>query len=165
VHEEEQGFGLATYRSLIVVVWGRTVRLPDIQALTKVQRELIDRYGHFAVLTIIRAGLLMSVDDEVRRLSENNLREFQAFNRGNSMVVEAGGLRATFFRSVMTGIQLLARSPVPLKVFDNIDEAVHWVLDRPNIDPVVVAASDPIIAAAFELADRYGAVDSIAPQT
>lgn len=156
IHRDQPNFGIAAHGCMIAVIWGRVVELGDIKALTEVQHEIIDRYGCCLVLSVIRAGIKMTVDDEVRQASEANLREFAQFTRGSAMVVEAGGLRASFFRSVMTGIQLVTRSPVPQKVFDNIGDAVLWLVDRPTVDRKMLDEINPLVTGAYELADRFG---------
>jgi hypothetical protein len=99
----------------------------------------------------------MGVSPEIRAAAAENLREIVDVNRGTAMVVEAGGARAIFFRSIITSVNLLARTSTPQKVCKTIDEAVGWVLARPGIDPATAAASEQIIAATHELADHYGA--------
>lgn len=153
---DEPGFGIAVHGCMIAIIWGRVVELDDIKALTAIQHETVDRYGCCLVLSVIRAGIKMTVDDEVRKASEANLREFEQFNRGSAMVVEAGGLRASFFRSVMTGIHFVTRSPVPQKIFDNIGDAVLWLVDRPTVDAKMLDEINPLVVGAYELADRFG---------
>lgn len=153
---DEQHFCVARRCGLVVVVWGREVEAADLERLAKTQREVIAEHGHCLVMSIIRAGLSMSVKDDVRRAGEQNLRDFAATTLGSAMVVEAGGIRASFFRSVITGIHLATRSKVQQKVFDNIDEAVGWLMARPGVDMATFGASQETVAKAYELADRFG---------
>lgn len=156
IRRDQPNFGIAAHGCLIVIVWGRVVEVGDIKALTEVQHEIVDRYGCCLVLSVIRAGIKMTVDDEVRKASEANLRDFEPYTRGSAMVVEAGGLRASFFRSVMTGITLVTRSPVPQKIFDNIGDAVLWLVDRDTVDRKMLDEIDVLVTGAYGLADRFG---------
>lgn len=153
---EEPGFCVAAHDSLVAVIWGRDARREDLEQLANAQRAAVDTHGHCAVMTVIRAGLSMSIGDGVREASEDNLREFADVHRGSALVVEAGGLRAAFFRSVITSVQLLARSPVSQKVFNNIDDSVTWLLEQPGMPADMPAARDEIIAGIYEIAERYG---------
>lgn len=155
IRRDEPNFGIGVQGCMIVVVWGRVVEVGDIKALTAVQYETVDRYGCCLVLSVIRAGIKMTVDDEVRKAGEVNLKEFERFTRGSAMVVEAGGLRASFFRSVITGIHLIARSPVPQKIFDNIDDAVLWLADRPGVDRTTLDELT-LVPSVYAMADHFG---------
>jgi hypothetical protein len=156
IRHDAPGFGIGVHGCMIAVVWGRVVEIDDIEALTKIQHTTVDQHGCCLVLSVIRAGLKMTVEDDVRKASEVNLREFEQFNRGSAMVVEAGGLRASFFRSVMTGIHFVTRSPVPQKIFDNIGDAVLWLADRPTVDAKMLDDINPLVIGAYEIADRFG---------
>lgn len=155
VHVAER-FCVAHFASLVVVVWGRVVEGPDLERLGVVQRQTVAEYGHCLTLSLIRAGLEMTVAEDVRVGGRKNLQEFEHVTVGSATVIEAGGLRASFFRSVITGIHLLARSKVPQKVLDNIDDGVRWLLERPGAGPELAAQTDAIIAGVHELADRFG---------
>ncbi len=156
VHEAES-FCVAQFGPLAVVVWGRVVEGPDLARLGVVQRKAIKEFGHCVVLSIIRAGLEMTVNEDVRAGGRQNLREFEHVTLGSALVIEAGGMRASFFRSVITGIHLLARSKVPQKVLDNIDEGVRWLVERPGLAPEFPPQIDAIIAGAHKLANQFGA--------
>ena len=156
IRREAEGFCVASRGCLVVVVWGRDVVAQDLELLSEVQREVVASVGHNVVLSIIRAGLSMSVNEGVREGGQANLREFQDATLASVMVVEAGGMRAAFFRSVVTGIHLVTRTKVEQRVFDSIDEGVRWLLARPGVDPQTVAERDALIAEAFRVADLYG---------
>jgi hypothetical protein len=155
-HAQEQGFCVAIHGCLVVVIWGREAEVGDLRQIAAAQRRVIAQHGHCAAVTIIRARPTMGVSSEIRAAAAQNLREIVDVNRGTAMVVEAGGARAIFFRSIITSVNLLARTTTPQKVFTTIPDAIGWVLTRPRIDPATAAASEQIIAAARELADRYG---------
>lgn len=156
-HAQEQGFCVAIHGCLVVAIWGREAEVDDLRQIAAAQRRAIAQYGHCVAITIIRAKPTMGVSSEIRAVAAENLREIGDVNRGTAMVVEAGGARAIFFRSIITSVNLLARTSTPQKVFKAINEAVDWVLTRPGIDPATAAASEQIIAATHVLADRYGA--------
>lgn len=158
-HAEEQGFCVATHGCLVVAIWGREVVIDDLERIAEAQRQVVAQLGHCATITIVRAKPTLGVSAEIRAAAAKNLQEFADLNRGTVMVVEAGGARAIFFRSIVMSVYLLARTATPQKVFSTIDEAFGWVLERPGIDPATAAAGESIIAAAHELADRYGATD------
>lgn len=155
-HAHEQGFCVATHGCLVVAVWGRGVEIDDLGQIAAAQRRAVAQHRHCASISIIRAWLSVGVSPEIRAAAAEHLQALVDVNLGSAMVVEAGGARAIFFRSVVTSVNLLARTRTPQKVFTTIDEAVGWALARPGLDPATAAASEQITAAAHELADRYG---------
>jgi hypothetical protein len=155
-HAQEQGFCVAFHGCLVVAIWGREAKLADLMQIAAAQRRAIAQHGHCAAITIIRAKPTLGVSPEIRAAAAQNLREIAGVNRGTAMVVEAGGAKAVFFRSIIISVNLLARTTTPQKVFTTIDDAVGWVLTRPGIDPEMAAARGRIIPAVHVLADRYG---------
>ena len=154
LEHDEPGFAIASASVVIVVVWGREARAEDIAQLSAVQRLTIGRHGRCAVVNVIRAGLSLSVDPSVREASAANIREFEGASLAASLVVEAGGLRAAFFRSVLAGIQMVSRAPLAQGVFSTIEEALAWTLATPGLDsPLALADLGPAVHA---LADHYG---------
>jgi hypothetical protein len=157
VYARELGFCVAAHGCLVVAIWGREAALDDLEQIAQAQRRAIAKVGHCAALTIIRAKPTLGVSPEIRAAAAKHLQEIANINRGTAMVVEAGGARAIFFRSIVTSVNLLARTTTPQKVFTTIDEAIGWLLTRPGIDPATVAASERVLAQVHVLADRHGA--------
>jgi hypothetical protein len=157
VFHAQEGFCVATHGCLVVAIWGREAEVGDLQQIADAQHRAVAQYGHCAAITIIRATPTLGVSPEIRAAAAKNLREIVDFNRGTAMVVEAGGARAIFFRSIVTSVNLLARTTTPQKVVTTIDAAVAWVLTRPGIDPATAAARERVIAGLHELAEHYGA--------
>jgi hypothetical protein len=152
----EPGFCVAVHAFLVVSVWGRVSVAADIEHLSRVQRQVVAEHGYCATLSIIRAGLSTTVTDDVREAGNANVREFAHVNRGSAMVVEGGGFRVVFFRSLLTSVQLLTRSSLKQKVFESIDDGVGWLLERPGVDPALAGEREHVIAAAYAVADAYG---------
>lgn len=50
--------------------------------------------------------------------------------RAAAQVVQRTGFRGAAMRSVLTMLQLLARPPYPMKVFDRVEQASHWLSDE-----------------------------------
>ena len=50
--------------------------------------------------------------------------------RAAAQVVEGTGFRGAAMRAVLTTLQMLARPPYPMKVFDRAEPASHWLVDE-----------------------------------
>lgn len=154
LEHDEPGFAIATAGVVVVNVWGRDARAEDIARLSEIQRATVSGFGRCAVVTVIRAGLSLSVDPSVRAASAANMREFEGRCRGVTLIVESGGLRAAFFRSVIAGVQMVSRSALPQNVHSTIEAGLEWLLALPGLDcDLGVGDLGPAIHA---LADRYG---------
>lgn len=156
LHHEEQGFCVASHAHLLVMVWGRDARGSDLEHLAKVQQGLIDTYGFAQVLSVIRAGLSINVPEEVREASRDNVKRFSADTRGSATIVEVAGVRAAFFRSLVTTLTLLTRSPMPQKVFTTIDEGFDWLRSLPGTNPERLGSPVQLRTGVYALADHFG---------
>lgn len=129
VHSERPGFCVAHGGPLIVPIWTRTATAEHVDLVANVQREVLQEFPKFIVLTIIRAKLSMSVRDDVRERSRANVDEFGDRTVRSVMVVEEGGLRASFFRSVVTGVYFLSRNSKSQKVSTTIEDGLDWLFE------------------------------------
>ncbi len=129
VHSECPGFCVAHAGPLVVPIWTRTATANHVDLIGEAQRHVLRRHSKFIVLSIIRAELSMSVDNEVRERSRANIEEFGDCTVRSVLVVESGSMRASFFRSVITGVYFLSRSSSKQKVCSNIDDGLDWLLE------------------------------------
>ncbi len=128
-HSERPGFCVAYGGPLIVPIWTRTATAEHVDLVADVQRHVLREFPKFIVLTIIRAKLSMSVHEDVRERSRANVDEFGDRTVRSVMVVEEGGLRASFFRSVVTGVYFLSRNSKSQKVSTSIDDGLDWLFE------------------------------------
>ena len=129
VHGERPGFCVAHVGPLVVPIWTRTATAEHVDLIGEAQRDVLLHYPKFIVLSIIRAPLSMSVDDEVRERSRANVDEFGEHTVRSVLVVEGGSIRASFFRSVITGVYFLSRSSASQKVTSTIDDGLDWLFE------------------------------------
>ncbi len=129
VHSERPGFCVAHVGPLVVPIWTRTATAEHVELIGEAQRDVLRDHPKFMVLSIIRAALSMSVDDDVRERSRANVDEFGERTVRSVLVVEGGSIRASFFRSVITGVYFLSRSSASQRVFSTIDDGLDWLLE------------------------------------
>lgn len=156
LHHEEPGYCVAACAYLLVGVWGRPATGADLEILSKVQRALVSTYGYCEAMSIIRVNLSLSVSDEVREGARLNVEEFGAVNRGSATVVEAGGVRAAFHRSIVASLQMLTFSPMPQKVTNSITDALAWLVARDGINARELGSIPTLERACLAMADEFG---------
>lgn len=168
IRTEQPGFCVAHGGPLVVPVWTRTAVGEHVDLLAEAQRHVLREFPVIIVLTIIRAKLSMSVREDVRARGRANVAEFGDRTVRSVLVVEEGGLRASFFRSVVTGVFFLSRNSRSQRVSSSIDDGLEWLfepfearvaVDLPHLEPGFIArlCSDAK-RFADDVVERYPAV-------
>jgi hypothetical protein len=72
-------------------------------------------------------------------------------------VILAQGIVGSMHRSVLTGMQMLAPAPHPVRVFGAIPGAVHWLVPYIREACSIDASGDDVIKAVDAHAGRFAA--------
>ena len=83
----------------------------------------------FPVLTLIEAGAAPPSSEQRRRLAAL-WTTFSPVIQGISYALPGSGFGAATRRAVITGLQLLARSPFPVHVASELESAADWLCHR-----------------------------------
>ena len=154
IRHREPHFAVAVHACLVIVVWDRRILPADMRLILPFERELAQR-GAFAVLSVLREGVDLGVDDKVREIGRQTLVEFADTQFASALVVEGGGLRMIAIRSILTGIQLLSRSAIKQRPFADVEAAVRWLAEQPEADAALRERPDELIAAVQSLAAEF----------
>lgn len=133
--------------SLLVVVFEQPTCVEAAQAIQRFHRERIATSSRISSITVLTGELRLQVDPEVRRVGSEIAREAAQVGIAGAVVVPADGWIATFFRSVITGMHIVARVKTPHRVFARIDDAVRWICEQPGQVPAIADHADAILAA------------------
>ena len=150
----DDGMCIAAWGPLLVGVWWRDATVQDLEGFRSAQRALIEAHGMVSTMTILRHPLSLTVDDEIREAGTQRVRDFGACTLASALVVEETGLRANFFRSVVTGMYLNARTQTQYKLLGSIREAAQWVVAIPGTELRLRGEVDALCLAVQQLADR-----------
>lgn len=105
-------------------------RMADVAALHRVS-EAYAAFGRehqtFRSITVLRGELEMNVPADVREASNEVARASVAYVSASAIVVPASGLKGAFYRSLISGSQLLSRSKAPQRATKTVDEAFEWI--------------------------------------
>lgn len=151
----DDGMCVSSWGALLIGVWWRPSTLREMEILAESQRALIEEQGMVSTLSVMRHELSLRVDEEMRSRGAEMAREFGPNTLGAATVVEASGMRANVFRSVVTGIYLTARTQTQYQVLSSIREGVQWVLKIPGTEAKLCTQGNSIVPAVQGLADRY----------
>lgn len=87
--------------------------------------------GGLLALTIIEGGV-RPPDDASRTRIRNTVMRHAAELKAFAYVIQGEGFGAAALRGALSVMSLAARYPFPMKVFGRVEEAVPWMLKRPN---------------------------------
>ena len=130
---DDEGVRIACASCLVVIIWLGSPRREQMEQVTAIQRVIVAEHGYCVSLSIVQDRLSVNVGEGVKEASAENMKEFASTNLGAAVVVEQGGIRATIIRSLITGIQLVAFSPLKQRVFGSTADALGWLGARPGL--------------------------------
>lgn len=136
VLHERHGVSVHGFHELMVVVY-RSIGLEGLEAVAAAQRQLHDQHGRIAGLSILHSEALTRPDPAVRALGQRISDEFDTMAYASAVVLSESGMGGAFYRSILTGIHLASRRPVPQRVFARADEAIDWILSKNRSSPLV----------------------------
>jgi hypothetical protein len=137
------GYALATCGHAFVSVWSRPSTLDSLAAVAQCEEALTgDSPEGIVVLTVI-AGTAFSIGIREREEAQRLARHFDKTTVAEAYVIEGEGFRAAAMRAMLAGLQLLARTSHPVRVFADVPGAVEWlgVRARPPIAPEELSAT------------------------
>lgn len=143
IHAAHADVRVGSYGPVHLVAYHSTPSVTNLRTSDRLHRTLRQRYpGRTAVLSWVAAGLKMP-DKEVRDFASGLFRDVARDIRCSATVIAGEGFWASAARSVLTGIQILSRSPCPNRAFGKIDEAavwmMQWITDEPDIEAAPLA--------------------------
>ena len=118
--------GLGTLAGWGVVARGDGARLGSLSfgSASAHRRSRNGEHDDHSSTSLVPSGRLT----KYARPGTQRVRDFGACTLASALVVEATGMRANFFRSVVTGMYLNARTQTQYKVLGSISEATQWVV-------------------------------------
>ena len=141
INEEPDQY-LYRYRSLLLNVHWDELKLAHLTSITRACEQICGEHKQMTSIVMLRGAVNVDLSNEARLAGANLTNRFERFNTGQAVVVEASGFMASLARSVITGINLVARSKAPQRVFQDAKEATEWLCSIPG-QPEWVRGADP----------------------
>lgn len=135
--------------SLLVARYRDVTQVDQIRRWGELQREQVAISGTFGTLTFVTSASIRASDD-VRSQAREMADEFRSTAKANAVVVPERSLSAAAFRSILTGISLAARSPVPQSTFRTSGEALTWLAEHDVLPVEQVEAAARAIDGALD---------------
>ena len=126
---------LYRWQSLVVNFHWNEFQAEQFRDIGKICTEVVAEHGQMSSIIVMRGDISLNLDAETRREGAALTKEFETVNTGQALVMEADGFKASLARSLITGVNLLARSKARQRVFKDPKEAAEWVCtlaDQPS---------------------------------
>lgn len=115
-----------------ILLWRHAFTLPGVESVAAAVQDLKRKYRgqKLGFLTVIEPELEMHVTADVRTALTAFLESVDQDLAAAAVVYEAHGFQATIARSIVTAIDLAARSSFAHRVFADMHEALHWMAGK-----------------------------------
>jgi hypothetical protein len=135
VHDASTEWALATSGRLLVNVWRGAVTTERVALVDRAIRQLLNTYETYGSITLVEPTLSMaSMSDQARAdATALQARWAQRMVCSAYLVVGEGFLPATV-RTLTAGMQLVTRSPHPIRTFGDPVVAAEWVAPFVGMD-------------------------------
>jgi len=127
VHEDKT-FRLATWRNLTIATWYDAPNAQQVRRIRRSNENMAARYPDGIGFMNAIMGGSPRFGAEMRAEVEALLKESRTYSVGSVHVVEVRGLKGATVRAFLSTLTLI--SPVPTRVFGNIDDAADWMAPR-----------------------------------
>jgi hypothetical protein len=117
---------IATWRNIVMWVGGGEASAAEIRLLHKTLDHVPDK----AALMLWLPDKAPLPDSEGRTAASRLFREGGPKITAFAVITEGGGFWASAVRSIVTGLNLAARSRFAFKSFDAIESATPWLLEK-----------------------------------
>lgn len=118
---------LYRWRSLLVNVHWNEFKVEHFKVISDACAAIVGEHKQMSSIVVMRGEFTFNLSPEARRAAAAMTKEWENFNTGQALIVEADGFKASLARSLITGVNLLARSKARQRVFKDPHEATQWV--------------------------------------
>jgi hypothetical protein len=133
----DPGFALAQCRHAFVSVWTQPSTIDSLSAVRQCEESLAREAPDGLVVLTVMTGTAFAIGTREREEAQRLAQRFDKTTQAAAYVIEGSGFRAAAMRAVLAGLQLLARTSHPVRVFSDVPTAVEWLggRARPPIAP------------------------------
>lgn len=127
VTRQSDGLILASFGHVCVAVWSTKPTKPLFEAQRLALATTVARHPGRALFLCIISAKTEAPDQDLRDASAKMIASHGHDLAGCACVIEGTGFRAAITRTVLTGISLVLRSPVPSTFCDSAQAACEWL--------------------------------------
>lgn len=131
IHLEDE-LQLWTWGRVFVNRWVSPAQVVLLQRLAMAQAELIESVPdrRIAVFTVLAQNSTRLPSSDARKEAERIAKTYGPSIGTQAQVIEGNGFIAATARALLTGVNVAARVPYPVKVFAGAENSVPWFTDQ-----------------------------------
>ena len=114
------------WRSMLLTVHWHAFRIEHFQFIRGACDRIHADEGFMTSVVVTRGPFSFMLDGEGRQAGADLTAHCEAFNRGQAMIIDVGGFKGSLVRSMLAGVNLVARSKAPQKVLRQVGPAARW---------------------------------------
>ncbi len=119
------------------------------------QRVLVDRIGgKVAMVTVVEPTMGLKFDDDARKKSATVMAEMKSNVLVGTQIILKAGFFASLIRSVMMGINMMAKATHPTKIASSLEDGADFVCTHLNNAGHRISPDDLVSALEHMLAER-----------
>lgn len=137
---------LYRYKSLLINVHWHGFELEHFKKIHAACAQIVREHKQMSSIVVMRGEFNFSLSAEARKASAALVKEFEDTNKGQAILVEASGFRASLARSLLTGVNLVVRSKAQQKVFQEVKPCVEWLCGLDSTSKEIKSQTPTILA-------------------
>ena len=120
---------LFRWRSMLLAVHWHAFRIEHFDLIGEACERIRDDEGTMTSVVVTRGSFSFMLDAEGRQAGVDLTARCEPFNRGQAMIIDVIGFKGSLLRSMLAGVNLVARSKAPQKVFSQVGPAARWLCE------------------------------------
>ncbi len=137
---------LYRYKSMLINVHWHGFELEHFKKIHAACAQIVREHKQMTSIVVMRGEFNFSLSADARKATAALVKEFEDTNKGQAILIEASGFRASLARSLLTGVNLVARSKAQQKVFQEAKPCVDWLCGLDTQPNDIKAQAAPIFA-------------------
>lgn len=130
LEHEDGGFRIGTFGSAVLIRFEGAPGPEQLEHVFTVQQKLVEATGNKVAMVSVIFPAGLSFDDEARKKSSKLLAKMRDDILVGTQIVTKAGFFASIIRSVMIGVQAMAKPEYPTKICSSIRDGADFVSEH-----------------------------------
>ena len=130
VEYQRPGHVGASLGPLYVTVHDGLPDLVDFDEMLGMAERMLQRHDRLSAITVFIGHLPIMVDPARRAAAERVTKALPNKSVCSAIVLSAEGIRGSIYRTLISGLQVVARSNTLTNIFVEFDECVPWLAEK-----------------------------------
>ena len=126
IHAVIDGMCIATWRNVFIDLLSKPATVNSLRAIPPVVEKFFTRHGNQCIsISVLESTSLGPPPPEAKTIMDKLAKDYP--NLASATVIEGTGFRLATARMLLAGIFLMRKTPIPHKVFDNLQDGARFL--------------------------------------